>query len=199
MNNRKKMILGAILLMAVGFATVATTLFINGSTTIGQNLNDFDVVFSKALQNGNDVSDTVISQDKKTITYDTKDLAMIDDEDELVYTVTNNSTQYDAEIEINCTNDNTTYISLSNVLSNNIVEAKKSVDGSIKAKLIKEYADEAGLDVSFSCTLQVNAIERTSAGEPDQIQANNVSFTPSNPNWNVNSVDEALDYLFANN
>ena len=29
MNNRKKMILGAILLMAVGFATVATTLFIN--------------------------------------------------------------------------------------------------------------------------------------------------------------------------
>ena len=185
--------------MAVGFATVATTLFINGSTTIGQNLNDFDVVFSKALQNGNDVSDTVISQDKKTITYNTKDLAMIDDEDELVYTVTNNSTQYDAEIEINCTNGNTTYISLSNVLTNNIVEAKKSVDGTIKAKLIKEYADENGLDVTFSCTLQVNAIERTSAGEPDQIQANNVSFTPSNPNWNVNSVDEALDYLFANN
>ena len=49
---KKKGILLVVLLLAVGFAAVTTTLFINGTTNIGTNKDDFDVYYSKAKVNG---------------------------------------------------------------------------------------------------------------------------------------------------
>ena len=49
MKNKKKIIGLVILVMAVGFAAISTTLIINGSTKIGENIDDFDVYFSEAI------------------------------------------------------------------------------------------------------------------------------------------------------
>ncbi len=38
----------AILLLAVGFAALSTTLIINGSTKVGENTYDFNVIFITA-------------------------------------------------------------------------------------------------------------------------------------------------------
>ena len=60
---KKKPIILVILLLAVGFAAVSTTLYINGSTKINPNQDDFNVYYSDAYVNG--------KQDKSVITDDT--------------------------------------------------------------------------------------------------------------------------------
>ena len=98
--KKKKSILLAILLMAVGFATVATNIFINGSTVIGTNTNEFEIIFTKALLDGENKTNEIISGDKKTITFTTNDLKDIGDKSILTYDVANLSTQYDATVSI---------------------------------------------------------------------------------------------------
>ncbi len=46
--KRKSILVLTIILMAIGFAAVSTTLFINGNTDVASNIQDFDVYFSKA-------------------------------------------------------------------------------------------------------------------------------------------------------
>ena len=77
--KKKKSILLAILLMAVGFAAVTTNLIINGSTVIGTNANEFEIIFTKALLDNENKTNEIISGDKKTITFTTKDLKDIGD------------------------------------------------------------------------------------------------------------------------
>ena len=50
--KKKKTLLLVVLLMAVGFAAVSTTLFINGTTKINANQDDFNVYYSDAYVNG---------------------------------------------------------------------------------------------------------------------------------------------------
>lgn len=46
--KKKASLIVAILLLAVGFAAISTTLIINGSAKIGENADDFLVTFTKA-------------------------------------------------------------------------------------------------------------------------------------------------------
>ena len=46
--KRKSIIAVTILLLAVGFAAVSTTLIINGSAKVGENTDDFSVIFTAA-------------------------------------------------------------------------------------------------------------------------------------------------------
>ena len=71
--KRKSAIIVAILIMCVGFAAIITTLIINGSTTVSENADDFSVIFTKATLDGTDVYKNEISEDKKTITFETSD------------------------------------------------------------------------------------------------------------------------------
>ena len=64
----------AILLLAVGFAAVSTTLIINGNTKISENTDDFSVIFTAASLDGQDVYANVIDDTKKIITFETSDL-----------------------------------------------------------------------------------------------------------------------------
>ena len=101
-NNVKKTMFVLILLLAVGFAAVSTTLIINGTAKFGTNDNDFDVYFSYAELDGVDKSDTIIATNGKSITFETRELSKVEDSSILKFEVTNNSTQYDASVIMEC-------------------------------------------------------------------------------------------------
>ncbi len=66
MKNKKSIIV-LIVLLAVGFAAVSTTLVING--VIGLSFGELDVYYSKAVING--VEDNSVIKDKTHIEFDT--------------------------------------------------------------------------------------------------------------------------------
>ena len=163
--KKKAGIVIAILLLAVGFAAVSTTLIINGSVNIGENTDDFSVIFTSASLDGQDVYTNVISQDKKTITFETSDLKTLNQTSVLNYEVTNNSANYDAEVQVNCkTKENTTakYTSIKNELDGNatVIKAKETLNGTLTVTLNKTATEEVREE--YVCELTFNAVERNS-------------------------------------
>ncbi len=63
--KKKGSIVVAILLLAVGFAAISTTLIINESTKVSENVDDSSVIFIKATLDGTDVYANVIDDTKK--------------------------------------------------------------------------------------------------------------------------------------
>ena len=172
--KRKSIIAVTILLLAIGFAAISTTLIINGSTKVGENTDDFSVIFTAASLDGTDVYKSVISEDKKTITFETSDLKTLNQTSVLNYEVTNNSANYDAEVNVNCkVKDNTTarYTSIKNELEGNatVVKAKTSLNGTLTVNLEKVATEEVREE--YVCTLTFNAVERNELGQgiPDPI------------------------------
>ena len=175
--KRRSAIIVAILIMCVGFAAISTTLIINGSAKIGENTDDFSVIFTEASLHGQNVYNNVISQDKKTITFETSDLKTLNQTSVLNYEVTNNSANYDAEVNVNCkVKDNTTarYTSIKNELEGNatVIKAKETLNGTLIVTLNKTATEEVREE--YVCTLTFNAVERDELGKniPDP-----VSFT----------------------
>ena len=98
MKKTKKSILILVLLLTVGFAAVTTTLYINGTLHLGANATDFEtnVIFTKAELTYSDTTKTavttgLISEDGKTITFETDTLKSIDETATLTYDISNNS------------------------------------------------------------------------------------------------------------
>ena len=102
MKKRASLLLG-ILLLVVGFASIATNLILNGTLNIGFNSTDFDhdVVFVKTETDGV----ASISEDGKSITYTAKSLTTVNEETSLTFWIKNKSTQYDADAVIECSHD----------------------------------------------------------------------------------------------
>ena len=175
--KRKSAIIVAILIMCIGFAAISTTLIINGAAKVGENTDDFSVMFTSASLDGQDVYANVISEDKKTITFETSELKTLNQTSVLNYEVTNNSANYDAEVQVNCkAKENTTakYTSITNELENNttVVKAKETLNGTLTITLNKTATEEVREE--YVCTLTFNAVERDELGKniPDP-----VSFT----------------------
>ena len=171
--KRKSALVITILLLAIGFAAVSTTLIINGSTKVGENTEDFSVIFTKATLDGIDVYDSVIDDTKKTINFSTNDLKTLNQTSVLNYEVTNNSANYDAEVTVNCkVKDNTEakYTSIKNELENNatIVKAKESVNGTLTVTLNKTATEE--VKEEYVCELSFNAVERTELGNKTAVE-----------------------------
>ena len=165
--KKKASIVVAILLLAVGFAAISTTLIINGTTTVSENTDDFSVIFTSASLDGTDVYANVIDNTKKTITFETSDLKTLNQTSVLNYEVTNNSANYDAEVQVNCkVKDNTTakYTSIKNELEGNVTKvfAKESVNGTLTVTLNKTATEEVREE--YVCTLTFNAVERDTIG-----------------------------------
>ena len=162
--KRKSAIVIAILIMCVGFASISTTLIINGSTKVSENTQDFDIYFSKARLDTVDVYESVISEDKKTISFSTNELKVLNQTSILTYEVTNNSNNYDAEVSLTCTPTSGKYTSITNELDakNNIVEAKNTAKGRVTIKLNKVTTEEA--NEKYTCTLSFTAVERNVVG-----------------------------------
>lgn len=160
MNKKiKKSMLVVVLVMAVGFAAVATNLAINGNILIGTNESDFDVVFTEAKLDTVDVTTTAIIDDGKTITFETADLAALNDSSLLEFKVANNSTQYDADVTMTCTGgDNEgVYYTITKTLPTSIA-SKSSANGTVTVTLDKVTTD--AITETLTCTIVANAVEK---------------------------------------
>ena len=165
--KKKASIVVAILLLAVGFAAISTTLIINGNTKVSENADDFSVIFTKASLDGTDVYNTVIDSTKKIINFTTSELKTLNQTSILTYEVTNNSSNYDAEVTVNCkVKENTTakYTSIKNELEGNatVIKAKETLNGTLTVTLNKTATEE--IREEYVCTLTFNAVERDTLG-----------------------------------
>ena len=162
--KRKSMLIVAILLMSIGFAAISTTLIINGSANVSENNEDFSVIFTAASIDGKDVYSTAVDDTKKTITFTTSELKTLGQTSILTYEVTNNSSNYDANVIVTCvpkTGTTAKYTSIKNKLDNNatVVKAKSSVNGTLTVTLDKTATEEVSEE--YVCKLEFNAVERT--------------------------------------
>ena len=161
--KKKSMLIVAILLMSIGFAAISTTLVINGNANVSENNEDFSVIFTAASIDGNDVYSTAVDETKKTITFTTSELKTLNQTSILTYEVTNNSSNYDANVSVTCVpKDGTTakYTSIKNKLDNDatVVKAKESVNGTLTITLDKTSTEEVSEE--YTCKLEFNAVER---------------------------------------
>ena len=162
--KKKSAITIAIILMSIGFAVVSTTLIINGNANISENENDFSVIFTAASIDGKDVYTTAVDDTKKIIIFETSELKTLNQTSILTYEVTNNSSNYDAEVNVTCvpkTGTTAKYTSIKNKLDNDatVVKAKSSVKGTLTITLNKTATEEVSEE--YTCKLEFNAVERT--------------------------------------
>ena len=161
--KKKSMLIVAVILMSIGFAAVSTTLVINGNAKVSENNEDFSVIFTAASIDGKDVYSSVIDDTKKIITFETSELKTLNQTSILTYEVTNNSSNYDANVKVTCVpKDKTTvkYTSIKNKLENDatIVKAKESLNGTLTVTLDKTSTEEVSEE--YTCKLEFNAVER---------------------------------------
>ena len=161
--KKKSAIIVAIILMSIGFAAISTTLIINGNANVSENNEDFSVIFTAASIDGKDVYSTAIDDTKKIITFTTSELKTLNQTSILTYEVTNNSSQYDAEVNVTCVpKDGTTakYTSIKNKLENDatVVKAKETLNGTLTVTLDKTSTEEVSEE--YTCKLEFNAVER---------------------------------------
>ena len=165
--KKKSMLIVAILLMSIGFAAISTTLILNGNAKVSENNEDFSVIFTAASIDGNDVYTTAVDETKKTITFTTSELKTLNQTSILTYEVTNNSSNYDANVTVTCVpKDGTTakYTSIKNKLDNDAtkVSAKSSVNGTLTVTLDKVATES--VTEEYTCKLEFNAVERDTLG-----------------------------------
>ena len=179
---KKSMLIIAVILMSIGFAAISTTLIINGNAKVSENNEDFSVIFTAASIDGQDVYANVIDDTKKVITFATSDLKTLNQTSVLNYEVTNNSANYDAEVQVNCkTKENTTakYTSIKNKLENDatVVKAKTSLNGTLTVTLNKTATEEVREE--YVCELTFNAVERDTLGSnvPTSVSFESDSWT----------------------
>lgn len=156
MKNRRSIIV-LIVLLAVGFAAVSTTLVING--VIGLSFGELDVYYSKAVING--VEDNSVIKDKTHIEFDTT-MTLVGEKYKLDYDVTNGSKNYDAEISMNCdyeTEDGGEYLSLDNKINtDDLLEAMTTRTGHLTIKMIKAVTEPK--DIHITCEIVATPRER---------------------------------------
>ena len=161
MRNRK-MILTLVVLLVVGFASVSTTLFLNGVIGISGNEDDFKIIFTSAKLNNKKRND-FISEDKKSINFETDKLTTVDEEAYLDYEVTNTSRLYDGEVVISCIVPENDYVIVDYQPRSMTVNAGETENGRITARLLKASAEDDS--ISIECTLNATATERESLGD----------------------------------
>ena len=165
------MVLILVLVLVVGFATVSTTIYLNGTIGITSKQSDFDVIFESVKLDGVVNEEIIDNTTKQTITFTSKELTTLNDTTTLEYEVANKSRLYDADVSVVCNivdaSDNPTtseYIDLEYTPTTNkmTVSAGTSAKGSITARLKKVSADSQ--EIEIKCTLNANATEREELG-----------------------------------
>ncbi len=177
-------------MLIVGFAAVTSTLVINGILNIGENKDDFKIIFTSASIDRTKRND-VISRDKTVINYETKILSTIDEESVLDYEVTNTSRNYDAEVDIVCNivdeNDNAIegnniYVDMTYEPNKMILLSGETKKGKITARLIKAVTEP--MDINIKCALTGTAKERDTLGD-EYIDPNKTGGTMMSYKYNI--------------
>ena len=186
--RKKNMLIIAILLMSIGFAAISTTLIINGNANVSENNEDFSVIFTAASIDGQDVYTTAVDETKKTITFTTSELKTLNQTSILTYEVTNNSSNYDANVTVTCvpkTGTTAKYTSIKNKLDNDatVVKAKSSVNGTLTVTL--NQVSTESVTEEYTCKLEFNAVERDTLGssEPTYYYAFGTPTTASSTDY----------------
>lgn len=117
---KKRNVILLVLILAIGFAAVTTTMIINGGLNIASNQEDFDVYFSKSIEDG--IENNSLIKDKTHIEF-SKDMSLVGEEYIIDYDVTNGSKNYDANISINCTESNE-YLRITNELDTTSIQTQ---------------------------------------------------------------------------
>lgn len=196
-KNARFSVIVIILLLSIGFAAVTTNLIINSVAQVGVNQEDFDVYFLTATpEPGGSAS---ISENRKVITYSTKVLSMVGDEAVLDYTVINNSSMYDARVNVSVNVDNqyNDYFSIStttfNDSSNTLIEAKKTKDGKVTIRLLKPILETQ--EINFTITLDVDAEERSTIAEAVVTNSRKSIYSWSEIPFLSNNITDTVDTL----
>ncbi len=194
--KKKRMIILLVLLLTIGFASVSTTLVMNGVIGIANKKSDFNVIFTSATINGNNEAKATISENKKTITFETDKLSVVGDSAELIYKVKNNSTQYDANVTISCTGGNEEYLNIESEFAGKtlplatpeFMEAQEVRMGRIRAELIKSYVGE-DKSISITCKIEVEGEER------DSIVEETICEYPNGTEWTFDYTGSEQEFV----
>ncbi len=158
-----------VILISVGFASVTTSLIANGVSNVTTNPDDFQVYFSYVYSESGGTAE--ISSDKHNITYNSKKLTTVGETTSLSFVVTNDSSQYDADVSITYTiedvvnnKDYSSYFTVtrSSFVNHESMPAKTHTGGIITIRLDKAILEDISL--TFNVTLDVRAVERTEEG-----------------------------------
>ena len=165
--KKKSMLIVAVILMSIGFAAISTTLIINGNAKVSENNEDFSVIFTAASIDGKNVYSTAVDETKKIITFTTSELKTLNQTSILTYEVTNNSSNYDANVNVTCapkTGTISKYTSIKNKLENDatVVKAKETLNGTLTVTLDKVATES--VTEEYTCKLEFNAVERDTIG-----------------------------------
>ena len=174
-NKKRNIVITLIALLAIGFASVSSVLVINGLLAIGENSDDFKIIFTSASIDGAERND-VISESKTEISYETKVLSLIDEESTLEYEATNTSRNYDADVQIVCNivdeseniiEGENEYVDMTYTPKSMELLAGETKQGSITAKLKKAVTE--AMDINIKCTLNATAKERDKLPEEEKV------------------------------
>ena len=159
--KKRASIVVTILLLAVGFASISTTLIINGNTKVLENIDEYDVYYSNAKVNG--VEDKNLIVDDKHIEF-TTEMKSIGENYILEYYITNGSKNYDSRVNINCTSGNS-YVNVNNTWVNDtLIESTETKIGTLTLEMIKGYTGNEELNLTVKCEIVTNAEERDTLG-----------------------------------
>lgn len=160
MKKLKYEILFTILFMTVGIAAVSSNVFLSGSTQLVSNSEDFNVYFSDVLVDGE--QNLSLVQNETGLVFN-GEFSAVGDKKEITYDVTNASKNYDADIDITCT-QSTEYLTISNSFdTDSYLSARSTRSGVLTIILSKSYTG-ADLKQDISCTINASAVERNSQG-----------------------------------
>lgn len=158
--TKTKFLIGLTLLFVmVGVAVVTTNLFSTVSTLISPNTDDFDVYFSNVLVNGEQDLSIVSNAKRLVFQYN---LSAVGDKKTITYFVTNASKNYDAQVDISCTEGNS-YLKINNLFdTENPISARSVEQGILTIELVNAVNEEKSYEVS--CTINASAIGRNTEG-----------------------------------
>lgn len=151
MKNRKTVLMMIIVALAIGFATVSTTLAINGLIGIGANKDDFKVIFTSAKLN-NVIRNDFIDETKTIINFETNILRTKDEEAILDFEITNTSKQYDAEVVINCVVPENEYVIVDYQPKSMQIPAGEAKKGRLVVRLIKPIDIDHSIKITTTFT-----------------------------------------------
>ncbi len=160
--KRRNIIIILIIFLAIGFAAVSTTLVINGLVGIGENKDDFNVIFTSAKLDGL-IRKDFISDDKQRIEFVSKELKELGESTTLIYNVTNTSRNYDANVTIAFSSDDNEFISFDFQPKEMNVLAGETKTGTLIVSVKKVVNEQK--EFHIECKLNANAKKRESLGE----------------------------------
>jgi len=194
-----------LLLLTIGFAAVTTNLIINNQAKIGIS-NDYDVYFSSASTEAG--STATITNNGYTLNYSTKSLVNVGDYSELFYEVYNESTQYDADVEVtlnvNTIVDGVDYSDYIQIFRDGFIDGESktvgrssSEEGNIVVELIRPVTEN--IQLSFTVSMSHKPIEQNSIYESDEPEDvcdfTEESCSPNDIGSKIKFGDEEFYYL----